>query len=272
MQPPPAGPPGPGPSGAWRSSAGRRPPGRRGPRSRPGQGACASGCARGWPAVPRGQCGPRRRAGPAGRGPRPAGKLRAPALAARARLALPSSPRPRPTRVPAALGAPGPAAACASLVSVCKVAPGPSASRLEDAGARGPDGRSFCLGAARPPPAARRGQTETGRGASRGPARGIRNPASALRHGGAEEAVTPDGSIWPGLDLEGKATSLGTRGEKSVYKTKPWVCLRREFAPGTFVFRKRGKKVEVLRSAVCTIFETGHRLGGLVRGIKHGVG
>lgn len=84
--------------------------------------------------------------------------------------------------------------------------------------------------------------------------------------------MTPDGSIWPRLDSEGKATSLGTSGEKSVYKTKPWVCLRREFTPGTFVFRKRGKKVEVLRSTVCTMFETGHRLGGLVGRIKHGVG
>lgn len=191
LQPPPAGPPGPGPSGAWRSAAGRRPPGRRGPRSRPGQGACASGGARGWPAVPRGQCGPRRRAGPAGRGPWPAGKLRAPALAARARLALPSRPRPRPTRVPAAPGAPGPAAAGASFLSVCEVAPGPSASGLEDAAARGPWARRPELLSGRLAPAARRGQTETGRGASLGPARGIRNPASALRRGGAGGSRDP---------------------------------------------------------------------------------
>lgn len=84
--------------------------------------------------------------------------------------------------------------------------------------------------------------------------------------------MTPDGSIWPPLGLEGKAASLGTWGEKSMYKTKPWVCLLREFTPGRFVFRKRGKKVEDLRNVISAIFATGHRLGRLVRGIKHGVG
>lgn len=179
LQPPPAGPPGPGPSGAWRSAAGRRPPGRRGPRSRPGQGACASGRARGWPAVPRGQCGPRRRAGLAGRGPRPAGKLRAPALAARARLALPSSPRPRPTRVPAAPGAPGPAAACVSLFNVCKVAPGPSASGLEDAAARGPWARRPELLSGRRAPAVGRRRQEGVRAAGRRGESGTRRVRSA---------------------------------------------------------------------------------------------
>lgn len=82
--------------------------------------------------------------------------------------------------------------------------------------------------------------------------------------------MTPDGSIWPGLGLAGKTTSLGTRGEKSLYKTKPWVCLRCDFTPGRVAFRKRGgEKVEVLRSGIGTAFETGHRRGGrLVQGIK----
>lgn len=83
-----------------------------------------------------------------------------------------------------------------------------------------------------------------------------------------EEAVTPDGSIWPGLGLEGKTTSLGTGGEKSLYKTKPWVCLRCEFTTGRFVCRKREKIVEVLGSIICTVFETGHRRRRLVQGIK----
>lgn len=42
-----------------------------------------------------------------------------------------------------------------------------------------------------------------------------------------------------------------------------------KFIPGRFVFRKQGKKVEVLRSRICTVFETGHQLGRLVWGIKH---
>lgn len=54
-----------------------------------------------------------------------------------------------------------------------------------------------------------------------------------------------------------------------MYKTKPWVCLQRGFTPGRFAFRKRVKKVEVLRSIICTVFETGHRPGRLVQGIKH---
>lgn len=154
--------------------------GRPGPRSRPGQGACASGCAPGWPAVPcRGDnvgLAVGRALPGAGRGPRATcGRRRPGARAAgRPRLALPSRPRLRPTRVPAAPGAPGPAGAGASLFRVCKVASGPLASGLEDAAARGVGGpgpwaRRPELLSARPPPAVgRRGRRETGRGASRG--------------------------------------------------------------------------------------------------------
>lgn len=137
--------------------------------------------------------------------------------------------------------------------------PRPLGWRTPRPGARGPDGPSFCLGAARPPPAVGRRRQEGVRASGRRGESGTRRVRSAAA--GREEAVTPDGSVWPQLDLEGKATSLGTWGEKSVYKTKPWVCLRREFTPGRFVFRKRGKKVEDLRSIICTIFATGHRLG-----------
>lgn len=35
-------------------------------------------------------------------------------------------------------------------------------------------------------------------------------------------------------------------GERCVYKIKFWVCLWYEFVLGSFVFRKWGKKVEVL--------------------------
>lgn len=177
--------------------------------------------------MPRGQCGPRRRAGPARRRPGPAGKLRAPARgrSAGARRALPSRPRLRPTRVPAAPGAPGPAGAGASLLNVRKVASGPSASGLEGAaarrvGGRGPWARRPELLSGRCAPAARRGPTRQEgdrKGCEPRPARGIRNRRVRFA---AEEAVTPDGSVWPPLGLEGKAASLGSRGEKSVYKTK----------------------------------------------------
>lgn len=53
--------------------------------------------------------------------------------------------------------------------------------------ARGPWARRPELLSGRRAPAARRGQTETGRGTRLGPARGIRNPASPLRGGGSGE-------------------------------------------------------------------------------------
>lgn len=192
LQPSPAGLPGPGPSGAWRSAAGRRLPGRRGPRSRPGQGACASVCARGWPAVPRGQCGPRRRARPTGRGPRPAGKLRAPARAAGApRLPLASSPAAH-----ARAGRRGRTRTCGRrrLLPFCLQSctgtlglwvggrPRPGGCAAQGPWALRPE-----LLSGRRAPAVRRGQTKTGRGARLRPARGIRNPASSLRRGGGGE-------------------------------------------------------------------------------------
>lgn len=222
MQPPPAGLPGPGPSGAWRSAAGRRSPDRRGPRSRPGQGACASVCARGWPAVPRGQCGPRRRAGPAGRGPRPAGKLRAPARAAE--RASPS-PRalacgPRACRPPWAhpdLRAPAPPSFLFPKLHRDPRPLGwrtPAARKVGGPGPVGPTARAFVWA-----PRARRPPWADGDRKGCEARAGAGNPEpseSAPRRQRLEEAVTPDGSIWPRLDLEGKATSLGTRGEKSV--------------------------------------------------------
>lgn len=84
--------------------------------------------------------------------------------------------------------------------------------------------------------------------------------------------MTPDGSVWPGLGLEGKTASPGTRvggGGRNLYKTKPWVCLCRGFTPGRFAVRAPEKKVGVLRSVICTAFETGHRRSRLGQGIKH---
>lgn len=70
LQSPPVGPPGPGPSGAWRSAAGRRPPGGGGPSAGRAGGVCERPCAM-VAGRARGQCGPRRREGPAGLGPQP---------------------------------------------------------------------------------------------------------------------------------------------------------------------------------------------------------
>lgn len=114
-----------------------------------------------------------------------------------ARLVFPSRPRLRPTRVPAAAGAPGPAGAGASFLSVCKVAPGPSASGLEDArgpeGAqprvRGPYGPSFCLGAARPPSAVGKPRQEGVRGSGRRGESGtqrVRSAAAAAARGSGD--------------------------------------------------------------------------------------
>ena len=130
--------------------------------------------------------------GPCGARATARGQVAGAGAGGRARLALPSRPRLRPTRVPAALGAPGPAGAGASFLSVSKVAPGPSASGLEDArgpeggrpGAGGPDGPSFCLGAARPPPTVGRRRQEGVRGSGRRGESGtqrVRSTAAAAR-------------------------------------------------------------------------------------------
>lgn len=279
MQPPPAGPPGPGPSGAWRSAAGRRPPGLRGPRSRLGQGACASVCALGWPAVRRGQCGPRRRAGPAGRGargPRPAGKLRTPAAgrASPSPRALARGPRAcRPLRAHRDLRAPAPPSFIFAKLHRDPRSLGqrtPVARRVGGPGPVGPTARAFVWAPrARRPPWADGDRKGCEARAGAGNPEPSESAPRRRRRRRREEAVTPDGSIWLWLALEGKATSLGTRGEKSVYKTKPWVCLQRESTPGRFVFRKPGKKVEVSQGRICTIFETGHGRGRLGQGIKH---
>lgn len=166
LQPPPAGPagpPGPGPSGAWRSAAGRRAPWA--PQLAGAGGVCERLCVR----VAGGAAGTMW-ASPSGRPCRARARARG-QVAAGARLTLPSRPRPRPTRVTAAAGAPGPAGAGASFLFVCKVAPGRSASGLKDAAAGrvggpgpvGPTARAFVW-----VPRARRGLTETGRGASLG--------------------------------------------------------------------------------------------------------
>lgn len=208
LQPPPAGPPGPGPSGARRSAAGRRAP--RAPQPTRAGGVCGRPREGGRPCrgdnvgLAVGRALPARAtaggqvagAGAGGRGaPRP-----------------PLAPSPRPTRAP---GAPGPGAGAASL-SVGEVAPGPPASGPE--GARGPWARRPELLSGRRAPAVGRRRQEGVRAAA-----GAGNPEpgrvrSARRR---EEAVTPDGSVWPRSDLEGKASSPGTGGRDACIKQSP---------------------------------------------------
>lgn len=171
----------------------------------------------------RGQCGPRRRAGPEGRGPRPAGKLRAPARAAgRASpspRALARGPRAcRPPRAHPDLQATAPPSFLLAKLHRDPRPLGwrtPAARRVGGPGPVGPTARAFVW-------APRAGRLPWADGDRKGyEARaGAGNPepseSAPRRRQRREEAVTPDGSIWPRLHLEGKATSLGTRGLKSV--------------------------------------------------------
>lgn len=235
LQPPMVVPPGPGPSGAQRSAAGRRTPRARQPARAGGrvQAAVRRGgrpclgdnvglaVGRALPGASQGRrasCG-RRRA--FGRGaPRPP---LAPSPAAHAHAGRPGRTRTcGRRRLPAFR-----LQSCTGTVGLgAEGRCGPKGVRP---GAVGPTARAFVWA-----PRARRLPWADGdrKGCEpRSAARGIRNRRV---RSAAEEAVTPDGSVWPPLGLEGKATSLGSRGEKSVYKTKPWVCLRREFTTGRF--------------------------------------
>lgn len=239
------------------------------PAAGPGRGRVRPSERAGGHRAPRGQCGPPGLAvGRACRAPATArGKL--PAAAGRAAPspgALARGPRAcRPTREH-----PDPAGAGASCLCVRKVAPGPSASGLERS--RGPWARRPELLSGRRAPAARRGQTETGRGASRGPPRATRNPGESSRRRRRRKPRPQMAGVGLG-GFRRKSNLSRDQGEKSMCKTKPWVCLRREFTPGRFAFRKKAKKVEVLRRIICKILlGTGRRPGRRVQGIKNGMG
>lgn len=139
----------------------------------------------------------------------------------------PSSPRPRPTRVPASrahpdLRAPAPPS---FLFAKLHRDRGFGVGGRRCPWARSP---SFCLGAVRPPATV---GTRRQEGLELGPAaRGIRNPASPRAAGRGSR--DPRWQCSASLGFRRKSNLSWDRGGGwNLYKTKPRVCLRRQSTP-----------------------------------------